>query len=86
MTKTSDSRRRDVAAGARAMSRWRSFSPRRGLATTVCGYVFCPHVDPQRTALLPRDVCDGRGPSWQWLTAQGVASARLVRCDDGRAK
>jgi hypothetical protein len=65
------------------VSLWRSFSPRRGLATTVCGYVFCPYADPLRTALLRRDVCDGRGNSWGWLGAQGVAS-RLVRCDDGR--
>ncbi len=68
------------------MTLYRSHAPPRRIATTWCGYVFNPHVDPQRTALLPRDVCDGRGPSWQWLTAQGVASARLVRCDDGRAK
>lgn len=67
------------------MSLYRSHTHRRLLATTWCGHVFNPHVDPQRTALLPRDVCDGRGPSWRWLAAQGVASARLVRCDDGRA-
>ena len=61
-------------------SPWRPFSPPRRLATTVCGFVCCPAWDPLRTALLRRDVCDGRGPSWQWLTAQGVASW-LVRCE-----
>lgn len=65
------------------MSLYRSHRPPRLLATTWCGYVFCPYADPLRTALLPRDVCDGRGPSWRWLAAQGVASSRLVRCDDG---
>lgn len=65
------------------MSRWRSFSPPRALATTVCGYVCCPAWDPSRTALLRRDTCDGRGRSWEWHDAQSAAS-RLVRCDDGR--
>lgn len=66
------------------MTLWRSFSPPRTLATTWCGYVFCPHADPTRAALLRRDTCDGRGRSWEWLAAQGVAATRLVRCDDGR--
>ncbi len=65
------------------MSLWRSRRPPRALATTLCGYVYCPYYDTERTALLRRDTCDGRGRSWGWLAAQGVASARLVRCDDG---